>query len=75
MQVELHSLNKRNVFGPIVTASKNVKNVGHKWAGYSCEISLRKMRSHDIKPDLLHKVSLKDQELIMKKLNESFDIQ
>jgi len=31
MQVELHSLNKRNVFGPIVTASENIKLVGHKW--------------------------------------------
>jgi len=27
----LHSLNKRNVFGPIVTASESVKHVGYKW--------------------------------------------
>jgi len=31
MQVELYSPNKRNVFGAIVTASENVKPVGHKW--------------------------------------------
>jgi len=31
MQVKLHSLNKRIVFGPIVTASKSVKPVGYKW--------------------------------------------
>jgi len=31
MQVELHSLNKRNVFGRIVTASESVKPVGYKW--------------------------------------------
>ena len=31
MQAELHSVNKRNVFGPIVTASDSVKPVGYKW--------------------------------------------
>ncbi|XP_056844750.1 retrovirus-related Pol polyprotein from transposon TNT 1-94 isoform X2 [Raphanus sativus] len=31
IQVELDSLNKRNVFGPIVLTPKDVKPVGYKW--------------------------------------------
>ncbi|KAG7584504.1 Reverse transcriptase RNA-dependent DNA polymerase [Arabidopsis suecica] len=31
MQIELLSLNKRDVFGPLVTTSKDVKPVGCKW--------------------------------------------
>ncbi|KAG7549820.1 Reverse transcriptase RNA-dependent DNA polymerase [Arabidopsis thaliana x Arabidopsis arenosa] len=31
METELNSLNKRKVFGPIVTIPEHVKPVGHKW--------------------------------------------
>ncbi|GJZ07345.1 disease resistance CC-NBS-LRR class family protein [Tanacetum coccineum] len=31
MQVELNSLNKRKVFGPIVTAPRDVKPIGYRW--------------------------------------------
>ena len=31
IQIELLSLNKRNVFGPIVIAPENVNPVGYKW--------------------------------------------
>ena len=31
IQNELHSLNKRNVFGPIVIKTENVSIVGYKW--------------------------------------------
>ncbi|GKD50932.1 hypothetical protein Tco_1279908 [Tanacetum coccineum] len=31
MQAELNSLNKRKVFGPIVTTPRDVKPVGYKW--------------------------------------------
>ena len=31
IQVELDSLNKRNVFGPIVLTPKDIKPVGYKW--------------------------------------------
>ncbi|GJV23042.1 disease resistance CC-NBS-LRR class family protein [Tanacetum coccineum] len=31
MQAELNSLNKRNVFGPIVTTHRDVKHVGYRW--------------------------------------------
>lgn len=31
IQIELLSLNKRNVFGPIVTTPENINHVGYKW--------------------------------------------
>ena len=31
MQAELDSLNKRNIFGPIIPIPKTVKPIGYKW--------------------------------------------
>ena len=31
MQAELDSLNKRNIFYPIISMPKTVKSVGYKW--------------------------------------------
>ena len=31
MHAELDSLNKRNVFGPIIPTPKTVKLIGYKW--------------------------------------------
>ena len=42
IQVELKSLEKREVFGPVVRTPKDVRPMGHKW--YLCAREMRKMK-------------------------------
>ena len=66
IQVELNSLSKREVFGPIIQIPKGIKPVEYRW--FLCENGMKKMKLLDTKHDLLHKVFPKNLTLIMKRL-------
>jgi hypothetical protein len=65
LKTELDSLEKRNIFGPVILTPKNVNPVGYKWV-----FVIKRNEKNEIvryKARLVHKVLHKYQELIMKK--------
>ena len=65
IQIELSSLTKREVFGPVVHTPKSVILVGYKWV--LLENEMRKIKWCDKRHYLLHKISRRDPSLIMRK--------